>query len=139
MLIRRRILLLAALISLALPATLQAQFTFVTNNGAITIKGYTGSDGSVVIPSMTNGWPVTGIANIAFWNNFIITNVTIPDSITTIGHDAFNGCGFLLNVTMGNSIASIGDDAFYNCINLRSITIPSTITSLGGGGVLCVP
>jgi hypothetical protein len=52
-LIRRRILLLAALISWVLPATIQAQFTFVTNNGAITIAGYTGTGGAVIIPSAT--------------------------------------------------------------------------------------
>jgi len=30
---------------LALPVAAQAQFTYVTNNGTITITGYTGSDG----------------------------------------------------------------------------------------------
>lgn len=34
--------LFVALASLALPALIQAQFTFTTNNGAITITGYTG-------------------------------------------------------------------------------------------------
>lgn len=47
--------LLPVLLLLTLPAPVQAQFTFTTNNGAITITGYTGPGGAVVIPSSTNG------------------------------------------------------------------------------------
>jgi len=38
-----------------------AQFTYTTNNGAITITGYTGSGGAVTIPSIINGYPVVTI------------------------------------------------------------------------------
>ena len=41
------------------PRALQAQFLYTTNNGAITITGYTGADRLVIIPSTTNGLPVT--------------------------------------------------------------------------------
>ena len=51
---------------LALPVVVQAQFTFTTNNGAITITGYTGTGGDVTIPSSTNGYPVTVIGSGAF-------------------------------------------------------------------------
>ena len=37
------------LLSTSLTAT--AQFTYITNNGAITITGYTGPGGAVVIPT----------------------------------------------------------------------------------------
>ena len=53
---------------LALPATVQAQFTFTTNNGAITITGYTGLGGAVPILGSTNGLPVTSIGYEAFYN-----------------------------------------------------------------------
>jgi len=49
--------LLRLLLLLALPAAVQAQFTFTTNNGTITITGYTGPGGDVTIPSWTNGYP----------------------------------------------------------------------------------
>ena len=39
----------------------QAQFNFTTNNGEITITGYTGSGGVVLIPGSTNGLLVTTI------------------------------------------------------------------------------
>ena len=87
---------------LLLPAVVQAQFTFTTNNGAITITGYTGS-GAVVIPSTTNGYPVTSIADQAFAGNRSITDVTIPYSITNIGDDAFLGQVTAFNVDVNNT------------------------------------
>ena len=67
---RSRVLpaLLAGLgLLLALPALVQAQFTFTTHNGAITITGYNTAAGlNVVIPAMTNGYPVTSIGVNAF-------------------------------------------------------------------------
>ncbi len=56
--------LLPLLLLLALPALVQAQFTFTTNNGAIAITGYTGPGGDVTIPSWTNGYPVTSIGRL---------------------------------------------------------------------------
>ena len=51
----RRLLLLL----LTLPAVVQAQFTYTTNNGQMTITRYTGPGGAVVIPTTINGRPVT--------------------------------------------------------------------------------
>ncbi len=80
---------------LTLPGTAQAQFNFTTNNGAITITGYTGTSSIVVIPSTTNGFPVTSIASsvpdfssiLGFYSS--VANVTIPDSVTNIAFGAF--------------------------------------------------
>ena len=45
------------LLLLTLPAAVQAQFTYTTNAGAITITGYTGPGGAVTVPGTTNGHP----------------------------------------------------------------------------------
>ena len=58
--------LLPLLLALTLPAAVQAQFTFTTNNGAITITAYTGPDDDVIIPSTLNGLPVTCLGSNAF-------------------------------------------------------------------------
>ena len=69
-------LLLAGL--LALPLAAQAQFTFTTNSGAITITGYNTAAGlNVVIPVSTNGYPVVAIGVGAFQSLTTITSVTI--------------------------------------------------------------
>jgi PKD repeat protein len=68
----------------------QAFFNFVTNNGAITITGYTGGGGVVRIPSSIYGLPVTSIAGTAFRNLFTVNMVvTIAGSVTSIGSYAF--------------------------------------------------
>ena len=53
------------LLLLALPAAVQAQFTYTTNNGTITITGYYGSGGDLTIPDTINGLPVTDIGKYA--------------------------------------------------------------------------
>ena len=83
---------LSFLLLLTVPAVVQAQFTFTTNNGTITITGYTGSGGAVVIPNSTNGYPVTSIGEDAFGGCTSLTSVTIPDSVTSIGVQAFWIC-----------------------------------------------
>ncbi|MEK7677089.1 MAG: leucine-rich repeat domain-containing protein, partial [Verrucomicrobiota bacterium] len=120
----------ALLLLLTLPAVVQAQFNYTTQNGTITITGYTGSGGAVTIPSTINGLPVTSIGDFAF--QFAgLTSVTIPDSVTSIGDYAFRTCTSLTNVTIGNSVTSIGDDAFRICTSLTSVTIPNSVTSIG--------
>src|SRR5450756_1259394 len=129
-----RIWLLSVL--LMLPAVVRAQFTFVTNNGAITITGYTGGNivGVVSIPSTINSLSVNNIAASAFFNTGL-TSVTIPNSITNIGSHAFDFCNNLTNATIipGSGIY-IGESAFVSCINLAVVTIqdnPGSLSSVG--------
>ena len=77
------------LLLLTLPAAVQAQFTYTTRNGAITITGYTGSGGAVTIPSTINGLPVRNIGAAAFIRKPSLTSITIPNSVTIIGNGAF--------------------------------------------------
>ena len=77
--------LLPLLLVLMLPAVVQAQFTFTTNNGTITIIGYAGPGGAVTIPDTINGCPVTAIGTNAFYDCFSLTRVTIPSNVTGIG------------------------------------------------------
>lgn len=114
---------LTALLLLALPLCVRAQFTFTTNNGAITITGYTGSGGNVTIPSATNGYPVTSIGDSAFLYCSSMTNVVIPDSITSIGHDAFQACNNLKSVTIPSSVTNIGTLAFACGNGLTNIAV----------------
>ena len=106
-----------------LPAVVNAQFTLTTNNGAITIIGYTGPGGDVTIPSVITGLPVAGIGAGAFFNNGNLTGVTIPNSVTSIGDDAFESCGNLGSVTIPASVTNIGTGPFANCGGLSAITV----------------
>lgn len=69
---------------LALPAAVQAQFTYTTNGGSITITKYTGSGGAVTIPAKINGLPVTTIGHTAFEFCTSLTSITISNNLTSI-------------------------------------------------------
>jgi hypothetical protein len=96
-------------------------FNYTTNNGTITITGYTGPGGDVTIPDMIDGLPVTSIGNSAFASC----------------RSLFGGCISLTSVTIGNSVTSIGELAFYDCTNLTAITVgPLNLAYSSVGGVL---
>lgn len=136
----------------AMPAKAQYNlapgFTFVTNNGAITITSYissyiTGPGGEVDIPASTNGYPVTGIATNAFASGSP-TSILIPASITNIGEGAFGFCPFLTNLAVapGNSsYTNVGGVLFNESMTLllqfpaglttNSYTVPGTTTRIG--------
>lgn len=116
----------------------QAQFTYTQNSdNTITITGYTGSGGNVVIPDTINGFPVKVIAGAAFDNQFSITNVTLPDTLTNIGSDAFAYCGTLKSIAIPDTVSVIGLAAFESCQELTSISVGTGNPSFSSvGGVL---
>jgi hypothetical protein len=134
---RRNLIQTWLLCAAMLPAVAHAQFTFTTNNGAITITKYTGPGGAVIVPGTTNGYPVTSIGANAFNLCTNLTSVTIPDSVTRIGDDAFYTCGNLASVTLPKRITAIGSYAFAYCAGLTNVTIPGTVSSIGEYAFAC--
>ena len=111
-----------------------SQLTYVTNDGAITITGYTSASLSVVIPCETNGYPVTTIGSAAFDSDLTLNSVTIPNSVTNIENLAFAGSG-LNAVTIPGSVIGIGPEAFAACASMTNISVNATnpaYTSLNG-------
>jgi hypothetical protein len=90
-------------------------FTYTNNGTGLTITGYTGTGGNVVIPATIGGLPVTQIGNEAFKGKTSITGITLPDSVTTIGYEAFYRCEYLATVSFGSGVTTIGDWAFGHC------------------------
>lgn len=124
------IFLLMSVLSFAVYAQ---EFNYTTNAGSITITGYTGAGGDVVIPETVNGLPVSTIGYEAFYAEESLTSVIIPNGVKDIGESAFQYCSSLGSVTIPNSVTNIGLQAFCNCTSLRNVTIPDSVTSLGGG------
>ena len=122
--------------------TSQAQFSYITNNGSITITSYTGVGGDVSIPSKINSLPVTSIGYGAFAGTSL-TSITIPNIVTNIGGSAFEGCFNLAAITVdsGNPAYSSVTGVLFNKSETLlveypggirgSYTIPTTVTSIG--------
>lgn len=97
-----------------LPVAVHAEdYTYTTNNGAITITGYTGVGGAVTITNIINGLPVTSIGNYAFQNCSGLTGITIPAGVTNIGDYAFANCSGLTKVYFRGNTPSISFFSFY--------------------------
>ncbi|HRI12582.1 MAG TPA: hypothetical protein PLX89_06200 [Verrucomicrobiota bacterium] len=77
--------LLLWLLLFALPAAVQAQFNYTTENGQITITGYTGPGCAVDIPSTINGGPGFGVGADGF--GFLISWAPDASVVVEAGPD----------------------------------------------------
>jgi hypothetical protein len=108
-------------------------FTYTVTNNNVTITGYTGSGGAVVIPDTIDGMPVVSIGNRAFESQSSITGIIIPSSVIDIGHWAFAQCYGLTSVNIPDNVRSIGYWLFQYCINLTNVTISKRLTRIAYG------
>lgn len=66
--------------------------TYTLVDGSVTIKSYSGSAASLVIPGTVDGYTVTVVGKEAFMNNTTLTSIDLPDSITLLAEKCFYGC-----------------------------------------------
>ncbi len=89
-------------------------FTYIENNGEITVTSYTGTKKSVVVPSQIDGHKVTAIGENAF-SGTSVEEIILSDGIKTIDWFAFCGCYTLRCVSIPSSVESVGYGAFDGC------------------------
>ena len=92
-----------------------------TGETVATITGYTGSGGSLKIPSQIEGCTVEAIDDFAFAGNPTITGIVLPDSLYAVNACAFSGCTGITSLSVGKNFSDLGDGAFENCTALTSI------------------
>lgn len=99
-----------------------ADFSYITTEqGTVTITGYTGSAEKVVIPAVIEGKYVTAISAFAF-ENCGAKHVILPVTMDEIAADAFVDCA-LEQLTVFDNIQSISDACFTGCENLQTLYI----------------
>ncbi len=106
--------------------------------GNTTYSYYNDNAGEVIIPETVTynekTYIVTAIGDHAFYrtnNGYLITGISIPNTVTSIGPFAFYNCYGLNNISIPISVTSIGEDAFYSCTGLSHVTIPDSLTTIG--------
>lgn len=109
----------------------QGDYSYTTNNGAITVTAYRGPGGAVTIPDTLGGLPVTGIGTYAFANRSTLTGVTVSEGVRNIASGAFAGCYNLASLTLPGGLTNIGSSAFMSCRSLLDVTIPASVRSIG--------
>ncbi len=116
---------------LVAPSNPTEDLTWSIDGGEVTITGAaTNVFGTLEIPSMIEGLPVTAVGDDAFEGG-LWSGVTIPDGVVVVGDSAFRNCTNLASVTIPEGLTSIGNRAFEGCTSLASLTIPDGVTSIG--------
>ncbi len=87
------------------------QFTYVKENGGITITKYTGKDTEVKIPEAIDGQRVLCIGESAFASSDV-KSVIIPEGVQKIDWFAFQACTQLVEITIPSSVTKIEYGAF---------------------------
>ena len=122
----------------------------IKDDNTLSVYTYLGEDSYVNIPSEVAGKTVISINSGAFWGNWDLENIVIPESVTKIGGGAFSGTLWLANqkkknplviinnividgedckgdVVIPNGTTTICGSAFVGGDILDSITIPSSV------------
>lgn len=81
---------------------------------------------------------VTTIAEKAFLNETLVSELTIPSGVTTIERMAFDKIGGSEQVnefrlTLNEGLVTIGDFGFAASKNLKDVIIPNTVQTIGNG------
>ncbi len=80
--------------------------------------------GTYEIPEEIDGYKVTKIKDVAFYECSTLAKLVIPSGVKYIGDSAFDGCTALTEVNIPQNVSYIGPSAFNNCTSLKNITIP---------------
>ncbi len=117
------------------PDTALLKFEKFSNSDAYYVSGMTDHSysGSIVVPAIYQGLPVTAIGYAGFWGAGNLTEVYLPTTIESIGVEAFFGCSGLNNLTIPSSVMEILGNAFYGCSGLQYIDIPDSVTKISTG------
>ena len=106
----------AMLTALKAEGITSGDYEYVVNDGdaTITIINYNGAGSEVMtVPDTIDGYTVTGIGTLAYYNIPTLVTVLLPESITDIGQSAFGFCGSLEAVIFsGDAPDTVSDDAF---------------------------
>lgn len=115
----------------------------VSPDGVLTVSGQGemttspwrwGADAPTIRKAVLNEG-VTTVTGYAFYQNEVLTEITLPSSLVSIGSGAFMECTALKTLSLPENIQEIGGSAFYKCFAPLYASIGSpTAMALGRSG-----
>lgn len=114
-----------------------SDFAYTAENGEVTITDYTGTREHVLIPSEIGGFPVTALADKAFYEKHV-TTVVVPDSVTEIGEACFSGDNYLVSLTLPDGLAELPPIALESCYSLMDFELPKGLKTIGEGALQAI-
>ncbi|MBO5305304.1 MAG: leucine-rich repeat protein [Clostridia bacterium] len=92
-------------------------YTYISEDGEVTLTGYTGREKNISLPNEIDGIPVTSIGKESV-KNTVVEAVILPDGIKSIGWFAFSGCSNLKSIAIPSSVERIEYGSFDGCASL---------------------
>lgn len=114
-----------------------SDFDCTAENGEVTITDYIGTREHVLIPSEIGGFPVTALADKAFYEKHV-TTVVVPDSVTEIGEACFSGDNYLVSLTLPDGLAELPPIALESCYSLMDFELPKGLKTIGAGALQAI-
>ena len=103
---------------------------YVVYDGEATLVNTLSGIQYVMLPDTLGGAPLTKIRH-AFYQDYEVAYVSVPEGVTEIGNNFCDGCGDLEQVLLPSTLTKIGKYAFNDCYDLTSLTIPEGVQSIG--------
>lgn len=132
---KKLLMALAALIAMSISITASAltdgDWEYKLLDNEVTITGYVGEGGDVVIPGMISDRPVTAIKGERMFVKADVTSLVIPSGLREMGNSVFCDIKNLEKVTFKDGLEKIGFGAFSSCGKLKEVTLPSTLKEIG--------
>ncbi|TFG57275.1 MAG: DUF1080 domain-containing protein [Methanomassiliicoccus sp.] len=116
---------------LTMGSYLTCDYTFTFDGSQVTITGYSGSGGTIIIPTEIGGYPVAVIGDRSFQNNGNITSLTIPISVDFIGEWAFDHCSALDSVIIIGSGSTIIGSCAFQASSVKTVVIGGGVRTIG--------
>ncbi|MBR0232252.1 MAG: leucine-rich repeat protein [Clostridia bacterium] len=96
-------------------------YTFMRQNGEITITGCALSDEELVIPETLDGYPVTAVSGLGF--NSATKKIIVPDCVVSFGNSPFLGRYNVTEIVIGSGAEWLFVDMFGPLPKLATITV----------------
>ena len=101
-------------------------YVFYTYDNVNYLLDYVGTETDITLPDTYNGKPYE-IYKYAFYRDYKITSVKVPNSITFIPEYAFTWCVNLVSVDLGDGVTDICQNAFAQCQNLAEVKLSASL------------
>jgi hypothetical protein len=106
-------------------ATTADGFVYEIVAGKVTITGYAGSGGDIVVPAAVAGTSVESIGPFAFFSKANITGIVLPAGLKTVQDRAFENCVNLTRIAFSDTLMAFAGNAIQRCDRLTHIEIPA--------------
>ena len=100
-------------------------------NGTATVTGCLPVFRKIELHAMAEDAIVTEIGERAFFQDHMLAEIILPQTLRSIGKEAFCGCELLHKIEFPDEITELGECCFGQCFQLREVRLSKQLTTIG--------